>query len=78
VETPDDLLKRAKKMAATKQTTLRSLIEKGLRWVLFSRRKRATRFTLRDAGVEGRGVCDGVSVGDWDSIRETIYRGRGS
>jgi hypothetical protein len=34
------------------------------------------RFTLRDAGVDGRGVRDGVTEGDWGSIRETIYRER--
>ena len=78
IEIPDDLLEEAKKVAATEQITLRSLVEEGLRWVLSRRRKRIARFTLRDAGVDGRGVRDGVTEGDWDSIRETIYRGRGS
>ena len=78
IEIPDDLLEEARKVAATEQITLRSLVEEGLRWVLSRRRKRIARFALRDAGVDGRGVRDGVTEGDWDSIRETIYRGRGS
>jgi hypothetical protein len=78
IEIPDDLLQEAKKVAATEQTTLRSLVEEGLRWVLSKRRKKHRRFALRDAAVSGRGVQKGLTEGDWDSLRESIYRGRGS
>jgi hypothetical protein len=78
IEVPDDLLTEAKQVAAQENTTLRSLVEEGLRWALARRRKKAARFTLRDASVDGRGVREGVTEGDWESVRELVYRGRGS
>ncbi len=77
IDLPDDLLERAKAMAVSEQTTLKSLIEEGLRWVL-SRKKRPERFVLRDAAVAGDGVNDGLTEGDWGQLRQRIYRGRGS
>lgn len=77
VEIPDTLLEQAKAVAAAEHTTLRSLIEEGLRWALSQRRKRGDRFTLRDAGVSGRGVQAGLTEGNWQEIRDLIYRGRG-
>jgi hypothetical protein len=77
IELPEDLLERAKAMALREQTTLKSLIEEGLRWMLSKRERTVERFTLRDAGVTGEGVVDGITEGDWGAIRETIYRGRG-
>jgi hypothetical protein len=76
IDLPDGLLERAKSMAAKHNTTLKSLIEEGLRWVLS--RSRHERFTLRDAGVPGEGVSEGQSEGDWDQTRDLIYRGRGA
>ncbi len=78
VELPDDLLAKAKDVAAREHTTLRTLIEEGLRWALARRRKHVERFTLRDAGVSGRGVRPGLDEGNWNEIRDVIYRGRGS
>lgn len=78
IELPDDLFDKAKAMAAREHTTLRSLIEEGLRWVLSRKRQKAEGFVLRDGSVPGRGVTEGVTEGDWDHLREVIYRGRGS
>ena len=78
VEIPDDLLREAKDMATAENTTLRALIEEGLRRVLSRRRSGEERFVLRDAGVEGRGVKAGLTEGKWDDIQDLIYRGRGS
>jgi hypothetical protein len=78
IDLPDDLLERAKAMAARQGTTLKSLIEEGLRWTLSQRRRKSERFTLRDAGVMGEGVAKDLTEGDWAAIRELIYRGRGS
>ena len=77
VDISDDLLKEAKAVAATEQVTLRSLVDEGLRWALSRRRKKAERFVLRDAGVPGRGVRDGLTEGNWDQIRDLIYPGHG-
>lgn len=76
VELNDDLLRRAKQVAATEGTTLRALLESGLRSELASRERRE--YSLIDASVAGRGVQPGVGEGDWDMIRDLIYTGRGA
>ena len=77
VEIADPLLTAAKLAAARDKTKLRSLIEEGLRFVL-ARRKGRKQFHLRDASVDGKGLQPGVGEGDWASIRDLIYEGRGS
>ena len=77
VELPDELLDAAKSVAARDKTTLRSLLEEGLRWVL-ARRGRRKQFRLRDASVAGKGVQDGIEEGSWDQILDLSYRGRGT
>ncbi len=77
VELAENLLRQAKATAARERTTLRALIEEGLRWALGKRRQRPT-FKLRDLSVPGRGTQPGVREGDWDSMRNRIYDGRGS
>ena len=76
VEISPALLARAKKVAAQRQTTLRALIEEGLRHVLAT--NRTTGYTLPDARVNGRGLQPGIREGDWGEIRTLIYEGRGS
>lgn len=78
VEISDDLFEEAKAVAAAERTTLRSLIEEGLRRVLSGRKRPADRFVLRDAGVKGRGPARGIHEGKWEDIRDMIYRGRGA
>lgn len=76
VEIPDALLKAARKRAAEENTTVRALIEEGLRRVL-AERKRVGAFRMRDAGFEGNGLQPGV--GDsWEQIRGLAYEGRGA
>lgn len=68
VELPDDLFVAAKKMAAERRTTLRDLIERGLRRELAEPRgvRRTRRITW--VTVEG-GLPPGVDVAD----RERLY-----
>ena len=77
VEIADELLQEAKSVASKERSTLRALVEEGLRWVLGQRRHGRT-FRLRDASVGGKGVQPGVTEGSWDAIRDLIYSGRGS
>ncbi|MFO1078525.1 MAG: DUF2191 domain-containing protein [Planctomycetota bacterium] len=77
VELAPDLLRAAKAVAAREKTTLRALLEEGLRWVLGQRRQPRD-FELRDASVSGKGTHPGVREGDWGSIRDAIYDGRGT
>ena len=78
VEIAPALLARAKKLAARRQTTLRALIEAGLRHVLASEGGNRARYRLPDARVNGQGVQPGVREGDCEQIRTLIYEGRGA
>jgi hypothetical protein len=73
------LLEEAKALAARERTTLRALVEEGLRAVLA--RKRSSRaYRLRDASFKGgRGLHpDFAARGGWAKLREAAYdEGRG-
>ena len=75
VEISDALLDEAKRVASRESSTLRELIEEGLRRSLDERRKKKT-FRLRRASYRGKGLQPGVSQ-EWHRLRELIYEGRG-
>ncbi len=72
VDIADDLLLRAKKEAEASHTTLRSLIEEGLREVL-SRRSALKRKTVTPVVFRGRGLQPEFRGKGWDGIRDAIY-----
>lgn len=76
VEIPDALFAEAKRVAAEEGTTLRELVEAGLREVV-QRRRRPRPFRLRDAGLGGRGLRPEFAGGDWARLRDAAYEGRG-
>jgi Arc/MetJ family transcription regulator len=78
IELSDPLLERAKRLAARDSTTLRELVEAGLRHVLKERAQRAQTFELRDARVEGRGLSAEFADASWNDIRNASYEGRGT
>ncbi len=77
VSISEPLLRAAKKLAAEERTTLRALIEEGLRRVLQGRQQRGP-FRLRRASFRGKGLQPGVHEGSFDWIRDQIYEGRGA
>lgn len=77
VELPDSLLREAKRVALRERTTIRALIERGLRAVIHDRRP-AGRFTLRKASFKGDGLVAGTSLRDWETIRDLTYSERGA
>lgn len=77
IEISDALLEEARRVAAREKTTIRSLVEEGLRAAL-ERRKRAGRFKLRKASFGGRGLRPEVEAGGWERLRDLAYEGRGS
>ena len=77
VEIPDGLLREAKRVAVRERTTVRALIERGLRTVLAPSRP-AARFALRHASFRGDGLATGASLRDWDTIRDLAYSERGA
>ena len=76
VNIADPLLSAAKLLAAEERTTLRALIEEGLRRVL-ERRQRQSPFKLRRASFRGNGPQPNITEGHWERIRDLIYEGRG-
>lgn len=69
LEIADPLLTEAKSLAARDGTTVRALVEEGLRYVVRSRRPaRHARFRLRDASVRGRARPDLDGVGWLDAL----------
>ncbi len=76
VQIPDSLLKEARKLANEENTTLKSLVEEGLRRII-SERKRRGRFKLRKATFRGKGLQPNLEGATWDRIRDLSYEGRG-
>lgn len=77
VEISDALMSAARALAEREGTTVRVLIEEGLR-LSIERRKRKPRFVVRDASVDGQGLQPGFSFERWADIRDAIYEGRGA
>jgi len=77
VDIEDSLLIAAKKYAAEQRTSLRSLIEAGLRAELAPRRARSTAKTVRWIVVEG-GLPEGVDLADRAAMSEWIRAERGA
>jgi hypothetical protein len=77
IQIPDSLLKEAKKLANENHTTLRAVIEEGLRRILSDRKKRRGRFKLRKATFKGNGLQPHLAGAGWNQIRDLSYEGRG-
>lgn len=73
VEITDSLLAEARQLAAARSTTLRQIIEEGLRKVIEA--KPAQPFRLRDASFGGQGMHRKMT---WDEMRDLFYKGRGA
>lgn len=79
IEIPEVLLAEAKELAAREGTTLRALVESGLRSVIDRRQHgRDARFRLRDASVDGSGLRPEFRDASWERIRDETYDGRGA
>ena len=76
IEITDTLLAEARQAAGRDRTTLRALVEEGLRQVI-QKRKEAPKFQLRKASFRGKGLRPEIREGDWDTIRRMAYEGRG-
>ena len=76
VDISDALLERARDLLAAEKTTLRALIEEGLRLVIEEHAARKP-FKLRQASFKGRGLQPGMQGADWETIRSLAYEGRG-
>jgi hypothetical protein len=77
LEISDPLLREARKVAARENTTLRALVEQGLRRVV-AEKKKDKPFRLRDASVGGNGLHPDVAGKSWSEILDLSYEGRGT
>ena len=68
----DPLLREARRVAARQGTTLRALVERGLRCVV-AEGKQNRAFRLRKASFNGRGLRSGLVDGGWERIRNLAY-----
>ena len=76
IQIPDAVFEEARKLAHRERTTLKALVEQGLRKVL-SEHKQHNRFRLRKASFKGTGLQAHLARASLDQIRETSYEGRG-
>jgi CRISPR/Cas system-associated protein Csm6 len=77
VEIPDSLLQEARRLAEKEGSSIKILVEEGLRRILVERKK-GKPFHLRDVSYKGHGLQGDVTEGSWERIRELIYEGRGA
>ena len=77
IELPEALFEKAKRQARARKTTLKALIEQGLRMVL-AEKPGGPAFPLRDASVGGTGLNPDFKDASWEMVRDTIYRGEGA
>jgi hypothetical protein len=73
VELSDALLYEVRAVAAREGTTVRALLEDGLRHALAARRRRAAPFRLRDASVGGKGLRPELRNATWAELRDIVY-----
>jgi Arc/MetJ family transcription regulator len=78
IEIADALLAEARKLADREGTTLRALVEAGLRETLKSRGKGSPPFQLKLVTFAGDGLQPGVAEGAWERLRDLVYEGRGA
>ena len=76
IQIPDSLMKEARKLANEEHTTLKSLMEEGLRRIISEHRQRG-RFKLRKATFRGKGLQPHLEGATWEKIRDISYEGHG-
>jgi hypothetical protein len=78
IHIPDSLIDEARKVARQEKTTLKALVEEGLRKVVSERRGgKPEGFKLRKAAFRGQGLQPHLAGVTWDQILDISYEGRG-
>jgi putative antitoxin of VapBC-like toxin-antitoxin system len=77
LELSDALLRDARKVAEREGTTLRALVEQGLRQVVAEKKRKPT-FLLRKASFKGDGLRPELQDAGWDRLRALVYEGHGA
>lgn len=77
IDIADALLEQARRQARQQGTTVRALVEQGLRTVL-TEGAQPQEFRLRKASYRGAGLRPELADASWDRLRELAYDGRGA
>jgi len=77
IQIPDSLFQEARRLAQREHTTLKALVEQGLRRTLAERKRRGG-FHLRRATFKGQGLQPPMAGASWEQIRDLSYEGRGA
>lgn len=73
IEIPDPLLDAARTLARREGTTIKAVIERGLRRELAATEEKNHEFRLRRASFRGRGLRTDQPDVDWSRLREIAY-----
>ena len=73
IEIADSILEAAKAIAAREGTTVRALVEGGLRHMVAERRAHYGAFKLRDEAFGGEGIAPELRAASWERIRDLAY-----
>ena len=76
IDIPDPVLDEIRKLALREGTSVKALVELGLRRIL-AEKKRDAAFRLPDGSFDGRGLQPGLKDASWDRLRDLAYEGRG-
>lgn len=76
IDITDDLVVKAKELAAKRGSTLRAIIEQGIRMTLEDE-KDFEEFQLPDKSVQGNGLQREFRNKSWSDLREAAYEGHG-
>jgi len=77
IDIANSLLLTGKKIAKQQNTTLRALIEEGLNLVI-TRRSEQKPHKFKPVTFKGKGISPEFAEESWGSIRNALYKGRGS
>ena len=77
IQIPDSLFQEVRQIAHREQTTLKALVEQGLRRILAERKGRGA-FRLRKATFKGQGLQSSAATASWEQLRSMSYEGRGA
>jgi hypothetical protein len=75
---PDPLLDKARRVAASRGTTVKALVETGLRKVIEEHSRPPKPFKLKNASVSGNGLQPAAQGLTWAQLLEMSYEGRGA
>jgi Arc/MetJ family transcription regulator len=73
IDIADDLLQRAKRQAQRENKTLKEIVEEALRRQLNSHADQK-RYKYRPHTVRGKGLQPGIDEGNWEQLRDLIYK----